>query len=160
MHSKAWTGRGPGGRGFLRACKNPRQPRTSHGRHPFTQADGRERKFHFTLCRIKRKCGNDIKDFLSHSATIQGEWSSKGSVSFPLKREPKGGWEDRKREDVSESEVKSVMNVCADRELRRYQSGSCKFLPGSVGENCTFLGWYCLKNRAVIYLICINFCAI
>ena len=38
---KAWPGRGPGGRRFLRARKNPRQPRTSHGRHPFTQADGR-----------------------------------------------------------------------------------------------------------------------
>ena len=38
--------RGPdgvrGGRRFLRPCKNPRQPRTSHGRHPFPQADGRQ----------------------------------------------------------------------------------------------------------------------
>ena len=35
LHSKAWTGRGPGGRGFLRPCKNLRHPRTSHGRHHF-----------------------------------------------------------------------------------------------------------------------------
>ena len=41
LQSKAWTGRGPGGRGFLRTCKNPRQPRTSHGRHHFPLATGR-----------------------------------------------------------------------------------------------------------------------
>ena len=41
--SKAWTGRGPGRRGFLRPCKNLRHPRTSHGRHPFPQANGRQR---------------------------------------------------------------------------------------------------------------------
>ena len=34
LRSKAWTGRGPGRRRFLRPCKNLRQPRTSHGRHP------------------------------------------------------------------------------------------------------------------------------
>ena len=42
LQSKAWTGRGPGGRGFLRPCKNLRHPRTSHGRHPFPQATGRQ----------------------------------------------------------------------------------------------------------------------
>ena len=42
LHSKAWTGRGPGGRRFLRACKNSRHPRTSHGRHPFPQATCRQ----------------------------------------------------------------------------------------------------------------------
>ena len=34
LRSKAWTGRGPGGRRFLLPCKNLRHPRTSHERHP------------------------------------------------------------------------------------------------------------------------------
>ena len=42
LQGKAWTGRGPGRRGFLRACKNLRHPRTSHGRHHFPQATGRQ----------------------------------------------------------------------------------------------------------------------
>ena len=41
--------RGPdgvrGGRRFLRTCKNPRHPRTSHGRQPFPQASGRPKMF-------------------------------------------------------------------------------------------------------------------
>ena len=58
LRSKAWTGRGPGRRRFLRTCKNPRQPRTSHGRHPFRrtvcrQENGRHPSRR-TACRRRR----------------------------------------------------------------------------------------------------------
>ena len=45
LQSKARQGvdrTGSGCHGFLRACKNPRHPRTSHGRHPFPQATCRQ----------------------------------------------------------------------------------------------------------------------
>ena len=44
LRSKAWTGRGPGRRRFLRPCKNLRQPRTSHGRHPSRRTACRRRR--------------------------------------------------------------------------------------------------------------------
>ena len=74
LRSKAWTGRGPGCRRFLRACKNPRQPRTSHGRHPFPQADGRR----------------EIKISLPTRENHKKEWTRYQGFPFPLGHDSEG----------------------------------------------------------------------
>ena len=40
--------------------------------------------------RVDEESGNDIKAFLFHPVMIQREWSSKGSISFPLDRKEQG----------------------------------------------------------------------
>ena len=78
LRSKAWTGRGPGRRIFLRPCKNIQLPRTSHERHPFPQTNARRNSLLINQMAMKHAfrvptpfnfepSGNDFTSICSHS---------------------------------------------------------------------------------------------